>query len=235
MARTPIWKSIFEALRDELVAGHYLPGDKLPTEAALSKRFDANRHTVRQALRALADAGLTHSRQGAGVFVTARPTEYPIGRRVRFHQNVLAQGQTPEKEVLRLETRLSGEAEAEALGIEPGAPVHVYEGISYADRAPVAVATSVFPASRLPGLLDALRESTSITAALKAVGVGDYTRASTRITAVPANAGDARHLRVREGAPILRSVALNIDPDGKVIEFGDTRFAGDRVTLSVSS
>ena len=36
-----------------------------------------------------------HSRRGAGVFVTARPTDYPLGRRVRFHQNVLAAGQTP--------------------------------------------------------------------------------------------------------------------------------------------
>lgn len=235
MARTPIWRSIFETLRDELVAGHYLPGDKLPTEAALSKRFDANRHTVRQALRALSDAGLTHSRQGAGVFVTARPTEYPIGRRVRFHQNVLAQGQTPEKEVLRLETRLADQDEAKALGIDEGAPVHVYEGISLADRAPVAIATSIFPAGPLPGLLDALRESTSITAALRSVGVADYTRASTRITAILASAQDARHLRLREGSPILRSIALNVDPDGQAIEYGDTRFAGDRVTLSVSS
>lgn len=234
MTRTPIWKSIVSTLEGEIAAGQYRPGDKLPTEAALSQRFGVNRHTVRHALGDMGERGLVHSRRGAGVFVAAKPTEYPIGRRVRYHQSLQASGQTPSKEILRLETRLPDETEAEALRLPPEAQVHVYEGLSLADDAPLAVFRSVFPAERFPTLLKRLGKAGSVTQALKAEGVSDYTRASTRLTARQADATQALHLRIREGAPILRTEGVNIDPAGAPVEYGLTWFAGDRICLTVT-
>jgi GntR family transcriptional regulator, phosphonate transport system regulatory protein len=69
-----LWSAIAATLTTEVSSGHYRPGDKLPTEAALAARFGVNRHTVRHALAALAEWGLVHSRRGAGVFVTQRPS-----------------------------------------------------------------------------------------------------------------------------------------------------------------
>ena len=206
----------------------------MPTEADLSARFGVNRHTVRRALADMAERGLVHARRGAGVFVAARPTDYALGRRVRFHQNLAAAGQTATRQILRLETRASDMREAEALRLSPGDPVHVCEGVSLADGAPIAFFRSVFPAARLPDLPQHLRANPSITAALTAQGVADYTRAATRLTAKAANAILALHLRISEGAPILRSVAVNVDPAGVPVEYGHTWFAGDRVTLIVA-
>eukprot|EP01041_Mallomonas_annulata_P037256 gene37256-60512_t len=141
-----------------MAQGLYPAGAKLPTEAALSARFGVNRHTVRHALADLAARGLVVSRRGAGVFVASRPTDYAIGRRVRFNQNVTAAGQTPSRDLTRLETRPAAAHEAEALGLPPGAPVQVVEGVSLADGQPLAMFCSVFPAMRFPDLLDALRD-----------------------------------------------------------------------------
>lgn len=234
MPRSPLWISIAETLRTEIARGHYRPGDKLPTEAALAARFGVNRHTVRRALADLAVAGLVHSRRGAGVFLAARPMEYPLGRRVRFHQNLAALGLPAAREVLRLETRHGDGRECAALKLPEGAQVHVFEGISLADGVPVALASSIFPADRLPGLLARLAESPSITAALAAEGVADYTRASTRITAKRASATQAAALHLPEGAPILRTESVNVDAAGQAVEFGRTWFAGDRVALTVA-
>jgi len=233
MVRTTIWGSIAATLREEIAGGQYRAGDRLPTEAQLSARFGVNRHTVRQALAALADEGLLHTRRGAGVFVTGRQIEYPIGRRVRFHQNLLAAGQTPERRILHLETRAASAEEAEALRLAPGAEVHLREGLSYADDVPIAIFRSVFPAAALPGLFDALRMMPSVTEALARAGVGDVIRASTRLTAVRATPTQALHLRLRDGAPLLRSVAINTAPDGRPVEHGHAWFAGERVTLNV--
>jgi GntR family transcriptional regulator, phosphonate transport system regulatory protein len=235
MARTPVWQSIAQTLEAELGAGHYRAGDKLPTEAALSTRFGVNRHTVRRALGEMADRGLVRARRGAGVFVAAEPTLYPIGKRTRFHQNIRASGRLPQKRVLRIETRPSDAREAEALGLPPGAAVVVYEGLSLAGGVAVAHFESVFPAQRLPGLAEALSEVASVTEALKRVGVADYLRAETRINAERASSTQALHLALREGDPLLRSVALNTTPDGVAIEYGRTWFAGDRVTLTVAN
>ena len=229
-----LWSAIAATLTAEIAADHYRPGDRLPTEAALAARFGVNRHTVRHALAALAERGLVHSRQGAGVFVAQRPTDYPLGRRVRFHQNVLAAGQTPSRRISRTETRPCDVGEARALRLKPGEPVQVVEGVSLADGQPIAAFRSVFPAARFPGLLDGVRETGSITQALAAAGLTDYTRAETRLTAQLADPVLAVALQVRQGAPVMRTVAMNVDPQSVPVELGTTWFAGERVTLTVA-
>lgn len=231
--RTPVWKSIAITLIDDIAQGRYETGTKLPAEAQLAERFGVNRHTVRRALADMAEQGLVHARRGAGVFVAAKPTDYPVGKRIRFHQNIRRAGRVPSKKVLRLEILAADAREADALDLNPGDPVVVYEGLSYADDHPVALARTVFPAERLPGILDALEAHESITAALNACGVEDYTRRETRITAKLATATQALHLRTSEGAPILRTTGISDDANGTPIEFGRTWFAGDRVTLTV--
>jgi len=230
----PIWKTIAITLRGEISAGAYAPGSRLPTEAQLAARFGVNRHTVRHALSDLAAQGAVRARRGAGVFVASTPTDYAIGIRTRFHQNMLASGRTPSRRILRLETRPALPAESEALNLPTAPLVHVVEGLSLVDGQPVALFRSVFPAARFPGLLALMERLNSVTATLKELGLHDYTRAQTRITAIAADAVLAAHLNLPLNAPALQTVALNIDAAGQVVEFGTTFFAGERVTLTVA-
>lgn len=231
--KTPIWQAIADALRSDLAEGRYVPGDKLPTEAALAERFGVNRHTVRHGLSALIDEGYVRTRRGSGAFVAATPTDYPIGTRVRFHENLIAAGRRPEKRVLLIEERSATEREALALGLAPGGGVCAYHGISLSDGQPIAVFESLFPLVRLPGITEAFKQTSSVTEALRIAGVADYTRASTRLTAVRASATQALHLQVSEGDPLLRSSGVNVDGAEQPVEFGRTWFAGDRVTLTL--
>lgn len=234
MGRNAIWTAIRDTLSDEIARGHYGPGDQLPTEAQLSERFGVNRHTVRRALADLAETGTVLARRGAGVFVAHRPTDYPIGRRVRFHQNLTESGHVPGKQVLHLATRSCDPREAEALALKAGASVQVYEGLSYSDGKPIALFRSVFPADRFPHMLDELRARPSVTSAFKAHGLLDYIRASTRITAKSASPTQALHLQMQPGSPILRAISINVDSQKVPVEYGRTWFAGDRVTLSLA-
>jgi len=234
MTRTPLWKSIQVSLTAQIAGGEYAPGAKLPTEAMLSARFGVNRHTVRRALAEMAQNGQLYSRRGAGVFVTQKPTEYPIGRRVRFHENLRAAGREPTREILTLETRIAGQEERGALALGPSDMVHVYEGMSLSDGLPIALTRSFFPAVRFAQLPDDLRQTASVTDALARGGVSDYTRTSTRLTAVQADSAQALHLRIAEKAPLLHSIGLNVDQDGRPVELGHTWFAGERVTLTLA-
>lgn len=231
--RTPLWQHIAASLTDDISSGRYRPGDKLPTEAQLAARFGVNRHTVRHALKDMGDTGLVLSRRGAGVFVTQAPTDYPLGRRVRFHQNMRAAGRLPARRILTRETRAGDAEETAALALTAGAPVHAIEGLSYADDIAVAHFHSVFPLDRLPGIAEALVETNSVTAALTACGVPDYTRASTRISAARATPTHALHLRCREGEPVLHTRSVNVDGSGRPVEFGNTFYNADRVTLTL--
>lgn len=198
-ARTPVWKAIADALRGDLAEGRYAPGDKLPTEAALAERFGVNRHTVRHGISALVEEGLIRTRRGAGAFVAATPTDYPIGKRVRFHENLIAAGRRPERHILHVEERSATVGEALALQIQPGDPVCACHGLSLADGQPIAAFESLFPLERLAGIAQVITGISSVTEALRSLGVADYTRATTRLTAVRATATQALHLQVAEG------------------------------------
>lgn len=65
----PKYQQVVEVVKNEILSGRYQPGQKLPSEAALVKRFGASRITVGRALRELRQAGLIQSRAGSGSYV----------------------------------------------------------------------------------------------------------------------------------------------------------------------
>ncbi|MCA2226548.1 FadR/GntR family transcriptional regulator [Nonomuraea aurantiaca] len=68
---SPLVEQATEHLREQITGGHWPVGTRLPGENALAKTLGVGRSTVREALRALAGAGLVQARQGSGVFVIA--------------------------------------------------------------------------------------------------------------------------------------------------------------------
>lgn len=62
----PRYRTVVNALRQQIEAGAWEVGEKLPTEDDLCRRFQVSRHTIRIALRELRGEGFIASRQGAG-------------------------------------------------------------------------------------------------------------------------------------------------------------------------
>ena len=69
LRRSPLAELAASQLRDQVLAGRWEVGSKLPAEAELARRLGVGRSTVREAIRALAHAGLLETRQGSGTFV----------------------------------------------------------------------------------------------------------------------------------------------------------------------
>ena len=63
--RDLIYAQVANTLRQEILSGISLPGERLPSETALSERFDVGRTTIREALRVLAAQGLIRTQRGA--------------------------------------------------------------------------------------------------------------------------------------------------------------------------
>ncbi|MEW1862584.1 GntR family transcriptional regulator [Streptomyces sp. NPDC088194] len=73
---SPLVEQAAERLREQITGGQWPVGTKLPGETTLATLLGVGRSTVREALRALAGAGMVRTRQGAGVFVIAdRPVQ----------------------------------------------------------------------------------------------------------------------------------------------------------------
>lgn len=225
------WRRIADMLQAD-ITGHALgPGDQLPTEARLAARFGVNRHTVRRALEELSRAGVIRIEQGRGSFVAEDVLDYVVGRRTRFSEWIRRHNREPSGRVLTLREVPAPPAVADVLGIREGEPVVLLERVGMADGRPVSLASHHFPASRLPGIQDALRRQPGITAALVRIGVADYLRQSTRVSARLPSASEATALAMARGLPLLVCENVNVDRAGKIIEFGIARYPTPRVQI----
>lgn len=228
-----LWRQIQKILESEIAAPGLGPGERLPTEAALSARFGVNRHTVRRAMQALEERGLVRVEQGRGAFVREDVVTYDLSRRTRFSENLLAQRRTPGGEVLEYEVAPVDGRVARLLRLVPGEAAEHLETLSHVDGQGLLVCSHYFPHSRFPGLGDVYRETGSVTASLARYGVHDYVRRETRITARIPSARDARLLEQPRAKPVLVVESVNVDEAGRPVEYGFTRWASDRVEFVI--
>lgn len=73
-AQAPLHVRLRNAIQSQIVSGQLAPGSALPPERELQDRLGISRSTIRQALRALAEAGALKSVIGSGNYVQAVPS-----------------------------------------------------------------------------------------------------------------------------------------------------------------
>ena len=66
---TPAYAQLAEILKQSMAEGIFMPGDKLPSEAQMVKRYGVSPMTVRRAINSLIDQGYVVAEQGRGTFV----------------------------------------------------------------------------------------------------------------------------------------------------------------------
>jgi len=230
----PLWAQIHDTLRQELKDLVYPPGTRFPSEEKLTARFGVNRHTVRRALNVLQDAGLIRRERGRGAFVTENVLTYQVARRTRFSDNMSLNLACSSSRLIASQVTGAGELAAARLGLTPGRhKVTILETFGEAGGKPVYVSTQYMPFHRFPGLEDIFRKTGSLTQSYRHFGVQDYYRRESRISTRLPSAQEAQLLRQPREKPLLVIEYVNVDTKEVPIEYGVTRFAGERMQVVV--
>ncbi|MCW1967849.1 MAG: FadR family transcriptional regulator [Anaerolineae bacterium] len=66
----PVHQWVFDTLKQQIQHGEWLPGEKMPSIAQLSKHLKAGTGSVREALRSLQSLGMVSIEHGRGIFVS---------------------------------------------------------------------------------------------------------------------------------------------------------------------
>jgi GntR family phosphonate transport system transcriptional regulator len=228
-----IWKQIEKQVLADISDGVFTPGEKMPTEMELVRRFGVNRHTVRRAMAALVDSNVVRVEQGRGAFVQEQILDYPLGSKTRFSQIVSGRHRLPDKSLISSEVLKANSTIAQFLDVKPGTRVIELFSVSEADSVPLAVATSYLPAARFDGIVEIFVETKSLTEAFKRFGIDDYTRKTTRISATLPSSRVANLLKQARNRPVISTESVDVDSAGAAIEYGVTAFSSDRVQLIV--
>ncbi|WP_300673430.1 GntR family transcriptional regulator [Desulfoluna sp.] len=86
---TCIADTVFESLRRDIFTGHFEAGYRLPSERALSDRFDASRNTIRDALSRLDHMKLVRRVPQSGTYVTDYRNEAALSLLIYYIENSL--------------------------------------------------------------------------------------------------------------------------------------------------
>ncbi|MDB5652798.1 MAG: Transcriptional regulator, GntR family, partial [Tardiphaga sp.] len=206
-----LWRQVADGIERGIADGSYPSGDKLPGETEIAQIYRVNRHTVRRALATLAERGIVRAERGSGTYVEAPKLTYPLRTRTRFSEIVGAGGREPDGKLIEASTELATRDLAKQLGLKTGAPLIRIEALRFADRTPICIGTTWFPADRFPDAAAVYERLNSTTKLLAHYGIRDYSRLSTRITAAIVNVTDAARLDLALGRPILIVDSTDVD------------------------
>ncbi|SDK31307.1 GntR family transcriptional regulator [Agrobacterium fabrum] len=234
----PYYLQLARIIEDQIKAGKYKVGDRVPGETELCRSFDLARSTVRETLRALEQQRLIRLVPRRGAFVSD-PAENRW--KLQVTQGFLETGahspdRVIETAVLRAGFELLPDFAAESLGIARGENGFVIERIRHIDGKAAMHSTNFLPADVGGSLIGkpVLEGLASLNRTLAQAGFSIFA-ARREVAAIGAPADTAKHLGLARGAPVLFVQSTSRSDAGRVFDFYRSFVRSDVVTISVDA
>jgi GntR family transcriptional regulator len=229
----PLHHQVYLDLKSALDQGAWRPGDRLPPERRLAKRYGCSLITVRRALTELAREQRLERTPGRGTFVLHPRIERNLGGTLSFAEEMELHGLDPKTRLIVARPESAGEVVANALEIEPGAPTLYVERLRMADGQPFLLEQVHLPAERFRGLLAWDLENESLYDILTERYGSRIARAREALEPVLLRAREARLLGRPRRSPALLIEGTAFTADGTPVEFSRSYVRGDRTRYYV--
>ncbi|MER7458770.1 GntR family transcriptional regulator [Micromonospora sp. NPDC126480] len=223
----PLWAQLYEDLVRRLEAHAF--GRAFPGEHQLADEYDVSRHTVREALRRLRQAGILESGRGRRSDVRTARIEQPLGALYSLFGEVQARGMSQRSEVLARGARRDA-AVADRLSVDADTEFVYLERLRYADEQPLALDRTWLLASLARPLLDADLTATGVYAELAKLGGVRITGGQERIHAVVPTSDQRRLLGLGRGVALLAIDRIG-SVNGEPAEWRETLVRADRFSI----
>lgn len=221
---TPLWRTVLNDLVRRLESGEF--DSKFPTDRELTETYGVSRHTVREAVRSLQDAGRVTRHPGRGSRVEGGPFELPLGTIYSLFESIEAAGASQDSIVQAQETQHNRLAAA-ILGLAADAEIFYLERIRLADGAPLAHDRVWLPADLVRPLSEANFTHTALYIELKN-HCGLYPEeGQERIKPTIPDVRHAAYLDLAAGEPALE-IERRTFAGGRPLEWRLTLVRGDR-------
>lgn len=216
----PLYLQIKALLERSLEEREWRPGEAIPSEIDLARRYDVAQGTVRKAIDALAADGLVVRRQGKGTFVATHTEERTsLFRFLRIRRNEGGEV-APVSRLLDVRRAKPAADVARLLALKPGEGVLVLRRVLDYDGAPVVLDEITLPAALFRGLTKARYDQYrgSMYSFFEAEFGVRMLKAQEKIRAVAADAAAAEVLGTAVGAPLLAVDRLTLTYADRPVE-----------------
>ncbi|MFV1366061.1 GntR family transcriptional regulator [Mycolicibacterium elephantis] len=240
MKPLPAYQTLREKLRDEIAAGRYRDGARLPTESELVAAHGLSRQTVRRAFQDLVAEGMVYRVPGKGTYASDPGRRYL--RQLGSIEDLMSLSDDTTMEVLSgLRRRVDVDAASRLRldddvvfsvvlrrlhGADPGVPF-VSTTVHLVPWAAAALADE-------PELADGAVGTQTVIGLLEPHLAEPITEAAQWITVAPADEAVAAAVDCAPGHPMLRVDRLYSDAGGRPVELSVSHFLPEQYTYRVT-
>jgi GntR family transcriptional regulator len=215
----PFYFQLKKVLAEEIDAGRWCSGDRMPSEGALCEHFALSRTTVRQALAELTAEGLVRKEKGRGTFIAGpRSTSWLLQSSSGFYDEARSRGRRVASKLLACQVEPMPEWATDALGMPEAAQGVRVERLRWVDDRLVMYVITYLRPDLADAVLSADLENGSLYRTLRertGVTVHGGRRTVEATTALDDLAG---LLGVEEGAPLLYVASVSWDVELRPFE-----------------
>jgi GntR family transcriptional regulator len=230
---SPYYRWLEETLRDDISQGTYKPGDALPTEHELMRRYDLSITTVRRAVHDLVREGWIYRKAGKGTFVKRTKLEERLARLTSFAEEMQSRNIIPQFKLICAESVIPPSDVARFLKIIPKHKAYLIERVQIANGEPIALARGYWN----PEIGEKLAQHDLQRIALYEIVEQHLhiplVEADESINAMTADADLARKLGVRKNSPLLVRRRLTYTTEMRPIEYTTTFYRADRYEYKI--
>ncbi len=122
-SQNPLYQQLMRRLQNDVAAGAYPPGGRIPSEQVLCDTYGVSRVTVRKAMLDLVQEGLLVRKQGKGTFVADARLKRDLQHITSFSDACRGMGRTAGSRLVELRRDTARAEDVERLHVQEGAQV----------------------------------------------------------------------------------------------------------------
>jgi GntR family transcriptional regulator len=145
-SQNPLYQQLMRRLQNDIAAGVYPAGGRIPSEQLLCDTYRVSRVTVRKAMLDLVQEGLLVRKQGKGTFVADARLMRDLGHITSFSDACARMGRTAASKVVELKREEARPEDVERLQVPEGAQVIELCRLRLCDDEPVMLEYNRFSA-----------------------------------------------------------------------------------------
>ena len=217
-AYEPAYVQLVNLLKSQIASGQFTPGNRLPSEAQLCKKYDISPMTVRRSINLLIDQGLVDTTQGKGTFVK------PIALgSVNFSLNDFVEILTDDRatvQFLEVNAGLASPEAAAQLAIKTEDRVISIRRLIYLDKDPVLYHQEQLVCDPRRPIVEAEMEVTALKGLFTGTNQSGLKKGRVAIQAATLSDQEAEWFHMPQGSPAIRLEHLFFDFTDQPVSWG---------------
>lgn len=231
-AGTPLYRGVYDALKDRIRAGFYAVGTALPSEPKLRDEFLVSTITIRRAVHELSLDGLVEPRQGVGNIVRDATGSAVTVEMSSFTSDV-ANGRLRLVRTLLVDDLVQAPADiAERLGVQPGSMLRHLVRLDSEGGVPLSTDEAFIPPAFAAAITTEVAASPVFMHLWQEASGIELTHTSYEIWTASPTQEDRRLMGLEDDTPVLITGELIFRSDDKPVAWIVSRYRGDRGRLS---